>query len=656
MARFTKLLVANRGEIALRVMRTARQMGLQVVAVYTDADADAPHVEFADQAVRIGAGPVGDSYLSVDKILAAATQTGADAIHPGYGFFSENAGFVAACQKAGLVFVGPPAKAVELMGNKAAAKRRMIAAGVPCVPGYEGADQSVKTLQVAADRIGYPVMIKAAAGGGGRGMRLVAKASDFASALNTARSEAMNAFGSDEVILEKAVIRPRHVEVQIFADQHGTVVHLGERDCSVQRRHQKVVEEAPCPVMTPDLRGRMGAAAVEAARANAYEGAGTVEFLLDANNDFYFLEMNTRLQVEHPVTELVTGRDLVALQLTVAQGEPLGFSQQNVTLTGHAIEARLYAEDPTAGFLPSTGELQILTLPKADGIRVDSGVRQGQTVSPYYDPMLAKIIAYGSTRDQARHRLVNALEETVLFGPASNRDFLRLVLTQQCFADGQATTAFIDEEFGEAGVSGDLEFTDIALAAALLFAALQDRAFAASASVTKALLGFGSPGFLLSQMTLAQGDLVTRLTIRQMRNGDLLIASGDMQAIVSGLGGTMRINGRKVDVKASHYDGHKIYVATAARIFALDHVKAARAQDQGSSGQITAPMHGNLLEVFVSEGDTVSPGTRLAVLEAMKMQHEILAGVAGQVQTVLAIAGSQVKAGNLLFEIKEPEA
>lgn len=656
MARFTKLLVANRGEIALRVMRTARQMGLQVVAVYTDADADAPHVAFADQAVRIGAGPVGDSYLSVEKILAAAAATGAGAVHPGYGFLSENAGFVAACQKAGLIFVGPPARAVEVMGNKAAAKRRMIAAGVPCVPGYEGEDQSLETLQAEADQIGYPVMIKAAAGGGGRGMRLVANAPEFAATLATARSEAMNAFGSDEVILEKAVLRPRHVEVQVFADQHGTVLHLGERDCSVQRRHQKVVEEAPCPVMTPDLRARMGAAAVEAARAIAYEGAGTVEFLLDANSDFYFLEMNTRLQVEHPVTELVTGRDLVALQLSVAQGDPLGFSQQNVTLTGHAIEVRLYAEDPSAGFLPSTGEILKLNVPMAEGIRIDSGIRQGQTVSPFYDPMLAKIIAYGPTRDQARQRLLTALAGTILFGPASNRDFLHAVLGRKSFADGQATTAFIAEEFGESGGTGDLEFADIALAAALLFRILQDQAFAASASSTKALLGFGSPGFLLSRMVLAQGDLVSRLTVRQMRNGDLLIAAPGGQAVVSGHGGTLRIDGQMQDVKASHYDSDKIYVATGARIFALDHVKAAQGQDKISSGQITAPMHGNLLDVFVTQGDAVTPGTRLAVLEAMKMQHELLAGVAGQVQTVLAVAGSQVKAGDLLFEIKEAEA
>ena len=408
MTRFSSILIANRGEIACRVIRTARALGYRTIAVYSEADAGAPHTQLADEAVCIGPAPVGESYLVAEKILNAAKQSGAEAVHPGYGFLSENAGFARACEDAGLVFIGPTPDAIDLMGNKAEAKRRMIVAGVPCVPGYEGKDQSDEVLLAEADKIGFPVMIKAAAGGGGRGMRLVHAKGDLAGAIRLARSEAENAFGSGELILEKAIIRPRHVEVQVFADTQGNTIYLGERDCSVQRRHQKVVEEAPCPVMTPDLRARMGAAAVEAARSISYRGAGTVEFLLDAKGAFYFLEMNTRLQVEHPVTEEITGLDLVALQIQVAQGEPLGITQDGVRLNGHAIEVRLYAEDPAQGFLPATGPVDLWLPGSGAGIRVDSGIRSGQDISPFYDPMLAKIIAHGETREIARRRLIEA--------------------------------------------------------------------------------------------------------------------------------------------------------------------------------------------------------------------------------------------------------
>lgn len=371
------LLIANRGEIAVRVMRTAKAMGIKTVGVYSEADANAPHVKFADQAVCIGGAPVGESYLVADKILAAAAKAGADAIHPGYGFLSENAAFAEAVSGAGLTFVGPPANAITVMGDKAGAKRAMIAAGVPCVPGYQGEDQSDETLLAESKGVGFPIMVKAAAGGGGRGMRLVDDLVKLADAIRLARSEAENAFGSGELILERAILRPRHVEVQVFADAHGECVHLGERDCSVQRRHQKVIEEAPCPVMTPELRAEMGAAAVAAAKAVDYRGAGTVEFLLDESGAFYFLEMNTRLQVEHPVTEEVTGLDLVALQLNVAMGVPLGMTQDDVTLTGHSIEIRLYAENPDKNFLPSTGPIHLWAEPSGVGVRTDSGIETG---------------------------------------------------------------------------------------------------------------------------------------------------------------------------------------------------------------------------------------------------------------------------------------
>ena len=376
---FQTILIANRGEIACRIMRTVREMGLRSVAVFSDADRNAPHVKLADQAVPIGPAPVGESYLVIEKIIEAAKSSGADAIHPGYGFLSENAEFATACADAGLIFIGPSPDAIALMGDKAVAKRRMIAAGVPCVPGYQGAEQDDATLIKESGKIGFPLMVKAAAGGGGRGMRLVNAASDLPAALADARSEARNAFGSDSLILERAIIRPRHVEIQVFGDTQGNIIHLGERDCSVQRRHQKVIEEAPCPVMTEALRTRMGDAAVLAARSVNYVGAGTVEFMLDDEDNFYFLEMNTRLQVEHPVTERVTGLDLVALQIRVAQGQPLGLSQDDIRLCGHAIEARLYAEDPANDFLPATGQIEYLSFPDMDGVRIDSGVESGDT-------------------------------------------------------------------------------------------------------------------------------------------------------------------------------------------------------------------------------------------------------------------------------------
>ncbi|HSS82544.1 MAG TPA: biotin carboxylase N-terminal domain-containing protein, partial [Reyranella sp.] len=418
---FSKILVANRGEIAWRVMRTARAMGYRTVAAYSDADKDAPHVCFADEAVRIGPPPVGESYLSIDRILEAAHKSGVDAIHPGYGFLSENEAFATACENAGLVFIGPPPAAIAAMGNKAAAKRRMIDAGVPCVPGYQGPDQSDANLAKEARKIGLPAMVKAAAGGGGRGMRLVERDADLLEAIRTARAEAESAFGSGELILEKAVVDARHVEIQVFADAHGNAIHLGERDCSVQRRHQKVIEEAPSPAVNADLRNRMGAAAVAAARTIGYRSAGTVEFLLGADGAFYFLEMNTRLQVEHPVTEAITGQDLVAWQLKVAAGEKLPLTQEQVRFSGHAIEVRLYAEDAYAGFLPQTGRIDVWRPATGPGIRVDHGMKDGLAISPFYDPMIAKVIAHGANREEARTRLVQALRDTVVLGPITNR-------------------------------------------------------------------------------------------------------------------------------------------------------------------------------------------------------------------------------------------
>ncbi|WP_372868117.1 acetyl/propionyl/methylcrotonyl-CoA carboxylase subunit alpha, partial [Pseudomonas sp.] len=428
MPAFNKILIANRGEIACRVMRTAKDLGYRTVAVYSEADADSRHVQEADQALCIGPAQVNRSYLQIDAIIAAALKTGADAIHPGYGFLSENADFARACEAAGIVFIGPSVEAIHLMGSKRLSKLAMLEAGVPCIPGYEGAEQDDQTLSRAAGHIGFPLMIKASAGGGGRGMRLVHEACELLAQIRTARSEAQNAFGCGELILERAVIQPRHVEIQVFGDAHGNIVYLGERDCSVQRRHQKVVEEAPCPLMTPELRQAMGEAAVKAAASVDYVGAGTVEFLLDRSGEFFFLEMNTRLQVEHPVTELVTGQDLVAWQIRVAAGQPLPLKQEDICLAGHAMEVRLYAEDTSRNFLPQTGQVLRWEPSLRDGIRIDHGLLEGQTISPVYDPMLAKVIAYGATRDEARRKLLRAVEDCVLLGVNGNQRFLANLL------------------------------------------------------------------------------------------------------------------------------------------------------------------------------------------------------------------------------------
>ncbi|UWQ63404.1 ATP-grasp domain-containing protein [Leisingera caerulea] len=654
MSSFDTLLVANRGEIALRVMRSARAMGLACVAVYTDADAASPHAAFADVSIRIGEGPVADSYLSIDKIIAAAREAGAGAVHPGYGFLSENAEFARACAAAGLVFIGPSPEAIALMGNKAAAKRKMIAAGVTCIPGYEGADQAVDVLAAEADRIGFPVMIKAAAGGGGKGMRLVQRPADFSAALRLARSEALAAFGSDEVILEKALTRPRHVEVQVFGDADGTVIHLGERDCSIQRRHQKVVEEAPSPAVDAALRAPMGAAAVKAAQAIGYQGAGTVEFLLDQDGAFYFLEMNTRLQVEHPVTEMVTGLDLVEMQIRVARGEPLGLAQADVRLEGHAIEVRLYAEDAEQGFLPQAGRIAEWQPPSNAGIRVDGGIAAGQEVSAFYDPLLAKLIAHGRTREEARQRLVAALQDCVLFGLVCNRDFLLEVLLHPEFAAADAATDFISSHFPN-GLEAPLTSREMAVAAALIHRAEQQRCAAAAGGVAPELLGWSGQGILRSFLRLECNGETCSLQVCE-EPGQLRVTCGERQHRVAEEGGGLRVDGMRADLKSWRLEGDTLQVAAAARIFTLTRQRAsAGAAPGGQAGQVVAPMHGVLKEVCVAEGDRVAAGSRLAVVEAMKMLHEVRAAAAGIVASVAVRPGVQVQAGQLLLEVSPQE-
>ena len=663
MTKINTLLVANRGEIACRVMRTAKAQGIKTVAVYSDADALAPHVKIADDAVRIGPAPVNESYLVIDNIIRAAKDTGADAIHPGYGFLSENAAFSQACANAGIIFVGPPEKAIDVMGDKARSKRAMIEAGVPCVPGYQDDDQSDDTLIAEAKKIGVPLMVKAAAGGGGRGMRLVHDLGEVPNAIKLARSEAENAFGNGELILEKAIIKPRHVEIQVFADSHGNCIHLGERDCSVQRRHQKVIEEAPCPVMTPELRAEMGAAAVEAARAVDYVGAGTVEFLLDQSGEFYFLEMNTRLQVEHPVTEEITGLDLVALQLKVAQGDLLGITQDDVKLSGHAMEVRLYAEDPADDFLPSTGHIDLWK--PSDLSRVDSGIETGGEVSPFYDSMVAKIITHGTTRDEARRRMIKALSETALFGPKTNRDFLIDALDKPDFVEGQATTAFIAENYGDSGVDlGALTFKYYAIAAVLQHKLRQQAAHKMALNVNAEMLDWSSTGALETVVQYAGqnegGEDTQTIHVHVSGPHKYKVTRGSDEADVELLSmltdkAKLKVNGHNV-IAIYHHHHRTLHIALPERSLTVTDLTGLSAmEDAGGGGTVVAPMHGQLLEILVKEGVRVSKGDKLAVLEAMKMQHEILAEIDGTVQMIAAKEGTQIAADDLILEIVADE-
>jgi len=645
---FTTILIANRGEIARRVIRTARALGYRTVAVYSDADADAPHVAEADRAVRIGPAPVADSYLSIPALLHAATLGGADAVHPGYGFLSENADFAAAVEAAGLVFIGPTPEAIRLMGNKRIAKLTAAKAGVPMLPGYNGGAQDDATLLREAERIGLPLMVKAAAGGGGRGLRSVLRADDLARAISAARSEARNAFGSGELILERALLDPRHIEIQVFADSHGNAIHLGERDCSTQRRHQKVIEEAPSPAVSADLRARMGAAAVAAAKAIGYRGAGTIEFLLDGDGRFYFMEMNTRLQVEHPVTEMITGFDLVAWQLAVAAGEPLPASQEQVTFQGHAIEVRLYAEDPAAEFLPQSGRILAWSPAGGIGIRVDDGIVAGQEIAPHYDPMLAKVIAHGADRAQARRRLIAALQDSVLFGPADNRRFLIDLLRHPTFAHGRATTGFIARDFPAAHRARHAPPSEtLALAAALLYQRQNEGAEP-----------WRTTGSAATSLELRVGDVDQAISVEPVGAG-YRVAGIDEQpielAILGREGPRLRIllGGVRRTV-AALFEGETLHLDDGQWAGTLSeapprHVRQAAA---GGDGRLLAPMSGRIVAVHGVAGDSVAKGQPIVILEAMKIEHEIKAAGDGLLAELLVRPGDQVAARQLLARVE----
>jgi geranyl-CoA carboxylase alpha subunit len=642
---FDKVLIANRGEIALRVIRSARWLGFKTVAVYSTADAGARHVMEADQAVCIGEPLPSQSYLRIDAIIAAAQATGADAVHPGYGFLAENENFAHACREAGLVFIGPSPEAIEAMGNKAGAKQRMTEAGVPCVPGYQD-DQDEERLAREARRLGYPVMIKAVAGGGGRGMRLVADGEDFRAALHSAKSEAQSAFGDGDVLLERAVVNSRHVEIQIFADRCGNAIHLGERDCSVQRRHQKVVEEAPSPAVTPALRAEMGAAAVKAALAIGYEGAGTLEFLLDERGQWYFLEMNTRLQVEHPVTEAITGIDLVEWQLRVAAGEPLPLKQDQVRFEGHAIEARLCAEDPERNFIPQSGRMGLWLMP--DGVRVEHALESGMEVTPYYDSMIAKLIAHGRTRDDARRRLAAALDEGVALGVTTNRSFLARCLRHPVFASGDATTGFIAAHALEL-LARTPEENDRALAVGgLLLRATANGGAAAAALAPSLAVG----------LRIESGGRMNDVSLQREVTGRFLATLGERTFALA----LPDIGPNKARVECDGVvesvpwlrEGAALQIQFRGQTYSIeDRTLAAVVASSGArDGRIRASINGRLIAVHAAVGDSLAAGQPVFTLEAMKMEHTHTAPVAGKLRTFSASLNDQVSAAHVIAEIE----
>jgi 3-methylcrotonyl-CoA carboxylase alpha subunit len=648
---FTKILIANRGEIACRVIGTARRMGIATVAVYSEADAGALHTRLCDEAYLIGGPEPGASYLAIERVISAARQAGAESVHPGYGFLAENAEFAEACAQAGLVFIGPPASAIRAMGLKDQAKRLMEHAGVPVVPGYHGERQDAKFLREKAYQIGYPVLIKPAAGGGGRGLRRVDKHADFDTALEAAIRESQSAFGSGRVLIEKFIASPRHIEVQIFADTHGNAVHLGERDCSLQRRHQKVIEEAPAPGMTQELRNQIGSAAVAAARAVGYSGAGTVEFVADGTSAlrakaFWFIEMNTRLQVEHPVTEGITGLDLVEWQFRIAAGERLPLAQGKIRFNGHAVEARVYAEDPEHGFLPSTGRIAALELP--GNIRVDAGVENGDAVPPFYDPLIAKLVVHASTRAAALDCLAQALDETVIAGIRTNVPFLANLCRATAFRDAKVDTGFIDRNLDALGATPhEPDKAAAALGATFLLKARsaknerEDDAAADDFSPWAAGDAFQLGGARAVTIPIVIDGEDTEALIDYGKDGARLTLDGiapaaDARVILSGADAFVLRSGRQTRVR-------------------IKDISAGSAEVGGGDNVIKAPMHGRVLAVFAAIGDRVASGQRLAVIEAMKMEHTLRAPFAGIVKELPVSTGAQVVEGAPIM-VLEPEA
>ncbi len=668
---FSKLLIANRGEIACRIIRTARRLGVATVAVYSDADRSALHVEMADEALYIGPSPARESYLNVEAILGAARKAGADAIHPGYGFLSENATFCASCAEQGVVFIGPPASAIEAMGSKSAAKTIMQQAGVPLVPGYHGEEQDTAHLKSAADDIGYPVLLKAVAGGGGKGMRAVDDERQFEAELAAAQREAANAFGDQAMLIEKYLQRPRHVEIQVFCDDAGNGVYLYERDCSIQRRHQKILEEAPAPGLDEDLRRRMGDTAVQAAKAIDYRGAGTVEFLLDRDGEFYFMEMNTRLQVEHPVTEMITGLDLVEWQLRVAAGEPLPLCQAELTLDGHAFEARIYAEDPLRDFLPATGTLSYLSTPtESRHVRIDSGVRQGDEISVYYDPMVAKLVVWDESRPRALQRLANALAQFRIGGLTTNIDFLYNLASSAAFHRAELDTGFIERHREEIfHQRADDPGSTIPLAALYLVLAQQRDATRAGAPGKDPWSPWSEAnGWRLNEPHLHRYTLLIQgesreVSIEQQNrrkgrsylvsyDGTTVRASGELQGDLL----LADLEGHRLQATIAEYEGdYSLYTTGAAIQFSLASADLGEEDNTADPNSLCAPMTGTIVSLLVDENSAVARDDPLLVIEAMKMEHTIRAPADGRVVDFYYRAGELVDGGAHLLEFRADE-
>ena len=652
---FTKILIANRGEIACRIIASAKKMNIATVAVYSDADANAPHVQIADEAVHIGASPSSESYLVGERIIAAAINSGAEAIHPGFGFLSENAGFVEAVEAAGLVFIGPATKAIQIMGDKIESKRLASSAGVSTVPGTPDAVSDSKTALAAATKIGFPVMVKASAGGGGKGMRVIETPDALEDGMRAAMTEAQNAFGDGRVFVEKFVTQPRHIEIQILADQHGNVIYLGERECSIQRRHQKVIEEAPSPFISPETRAAMGKQAVELARSVDYRSAGTVEFIVGADQDFYFLEMNTRLQVEHPVTEMVYGLDLVEWMIRIAAGEELTIAQSDVKPNGWAVEARLYAEDPERGFLPSIGQLTRYREPVGPGVRVDSGVSEGGAISMFYDPMISKLITHAPTRTAAIDRLHLALDHYEIDGIASNRQFLAAVLENERFRSGTITTGFIEEEF-------DGGFTASVPSGALL--AMMQALGTAIVAGHMASRNSGAPD--LDFVVVAPDATPTHTSWHVEASGDVLVVIDDVDYRINGRTGAPihlfdgTVNDMPLAVQI-RLDGHHIMLTNGSTRLALDVLPRRYAEmmvhmpppEQGpGADEIAAPMPGQITQILVAEGDKVVAGQDVVTIEAMKMENMLKAEASGVVETIHIKLGDNLNVDDLIISLK----
>ncbi len=661
MSKFSKILIANRSEIAVRIINSIKKQGLKSVAVFAEGDETSNHVKLADESICIGPSQVSKSYLNIEKILDVAKSVGADAIHPGYGFLSENDNFARECESSGITFIGPSADIIKLMGNKAEAKRKMIEIGVPCIPGYQSKKQTDKALINAAIEIGFPVMVKPTAGGGGRGMFSIDNVEDMTNALSTARSEALRSFGSEELIIEKAIDNPLHIEVQVFGDKHGNYIHIGERDCSIQRRHQKVIEESPGPSISWGLREVMGITSSEIIKNIKYVGAGTIEYLVDGDK-FYFLEMNTRIQVEHAVTEMVTGLDLVGMQIDVAQGKPLSITQDEINFNGHAIEARLYAENPNNGFFPSPGKVYLWEPHASEGIRVDHSLSNNQEISRLYDPMLAKVIAWGSDRETSRKRLINAINKTIFFGTDNNKQFLSSVLESEKFISAKATTKFLSEDFQYSDPSKDVKKRMAPLVASFNFLKDMNRLFEKSLLSNNSLLNWRSSGKLSSQYRYLINDKEINYLVYPKEDGSFSVISNNESSTISFV--SSKKNSHKVFLNNIQLSCDLYYASQQKCFLQYEGVSCVfenliNIKDDQKiierKNSIKPPMHGNVFKILVAVGDKIKTDTPILIVESMKMEHEILAPFNGIIEKINIQVGEQVSTDTELVSIKESD-